>query len=118
MATRTFRSKQAITWRKTMQKKKNKNKLKKNKSNFLENMAFSIYDLYSPNKKEQLCTSILKKSWSRMTSIELNKLIFFGYTTERLTTHYKITPHQLMDKLRRETNIVNDKPRHHKRKRR
>ena len=81
-------------------------------------MAFSIYDLYSPNKKEQLCANMLKKPWSKLTSIELNKLIFFGYTTEKLTTHYKITPHHLMDKLRRETNVTKENRPHQKHKKR
>lgn len=82
-------------------KNKRKKKNKDCKSSLLENTAFDLIDKYNFNKKDYICKQIFQKKWENVSGIELNKLIFFKYDSQQITSHYKINIHQFLDRLRR-----------------
>ena len=59
----------------------------------------------SPNVNKRTITkkdlkSILKKPWSKITSMDLYKLYQFGHQSEELAANFKTTTIQILNRLR------------------
>lgn len=81
--------------------KKKKKKRSHSRSNHIEHFIFARYNKYSITKKNQLIEKYLKTPWSKLSGLELNKLILLGKSNQEICEHFQVSDHQVLDKIRR-----------------